>query len=59
MSQPNDPDLVQEDAEGRPRESSPNPTQQRMDEEGPSQEPVDVSWEEERWGETRASEEEQ
>ncbi|HKG18655.1 MAG TPA: hypothetical protein VKB00_02875 [Candidatus Limnocylindrales bacterium] len=59
MSQPNDPDLVQEDAEGRPRESAPNPTQQRMDEEGPPQAPVDVSWEEERWGETPASEEEQ
>jgi hypothetical protein len=44
-----------DEEEDRPRESSPNPTQQRMDEEGPSSKPADVSWDEDSWGETEAS----
>jgi hypothetical protein len=47
------------DTEGRPRESYPNPTQERMDEEGPSDAPADASWDEGRWGETDAPHEEQ
>jgi len=47
------------DGEGRPRESHPNPTQQRMDEEGPSGAPADASWDEARSGETDAPHEEQ
>jgi hypothetical protein len=46
------------DDEGRPRESYPNPTQERMDEEGPSDKPVDVSWDEDQWGETERPDEE-
>jgi hypothetical protein len=48
-----------EDDEGRPRETEPNPTQQRMDETGPSDAPVDASWDEGRWGETEPPHEEQ
>ena len=33
--------------EERPSESEPNPTQERIDEDGPSDKPVDVPWEEE------------
>jgi hypothetical protein len=43
----------------RPREPYPNPTQQRMDEDEPSDAPADVSWEEGRWGESDAPHEEQ
>jgi hypothetical protein len=38
------------DGEERPRESEPNPTQQRLDEEGTEGAPVDVSWKESEWG---------
>ena len=34
----------------RPREDEPNPTQQRMDEEGTDGKPVDASWDESEWG---------
>ena len=34
-----------EEQEGRPSESEPNPTQERIDEEGPSDKPVDAPWE--------------
>ena len=34
------------DEEGR------NETQQRIDEEGPSERPADASWKEDEWGET-------
>ena len=47
------------DDEGRPREPYPNPTQERMDEQGPSDKPADVSWDEGRWGETEPPHEEQ
>ena len=40
--------------EERPRESEPNPTQERMDEEGPEGAPVDASWDEREWGSTDA-----
>jgi len=36
--------------EERPREDAPNPTQQRMDEEGLEGVPVDASWDESEWG---------
>jgi hypothetical protein len=41
-------ELTNEEEEQRPRESEPNPTQERMDEQGESQSdaPVDVEWEE-------------
>jgi hypothetical protein len=35
------------DDEERPREDEPNPTQERMDEEGGGDRPVDVEWTEE------------
>jgi hypothetical protein len=35
-----------EQREERRSESEPNPTQERMDEEGTSDKPVDVPWEE-------------
>ena len=35
----------QSDTEG-PREDAPNPTQEAIDEEGPSDRPADVDWEE-------------
>jgi hypothetical protein len=35
---------LKEDNEERPRESEPNPTQERMDEEGGGERPVDVDW---------------
>jgi hypothetical protein len=41
--------------EERPRESAPNPTQQRMDEEGTEGAPVDASWDEDDWGSTDTS----
>jgi hypothetical protein len=37
---------MSETQEDRPRESEPNPTQERMDEEGTSDRPVDADWEE-------------
>ncbi|MFN2471772.1 MAG: hypothetical protein ABR583_12460 [Gaiellaceae bacterium] len=37
--------------EGR-RESAPNPTQERIDSEGPDERPADASWDEDRWGRT-------
>ena len=42
-----------------PRESYPNPTQQRIDKEGGGEKPVDVSWEEERWGQKESSSQEE
>jgi hypothetical protein len=33
-----------EEQEERPHESEPNPTQERMDEEGNTGQPVDVDW---------------
>ena len=36
--------------EERPRESEPNPTQERMDEEDTEGAPADVSWKEGEWG---------
>ena len=42
--------------EERPREDAPNPTQERMDEEGTDGAPVDVSWNEHDWGGTRPDE---
>ena len=41
--------------EERPREDEPNPTQQRMDEEGTEGKPVDASWDESDWGDTGTS----
>jgi hypothetical protein len=41
--------------EERPREDEPNPTQQRMDEEGTAGAPVDVSWDEDEWGSSEAT----
>jgi hypothetical protein len=38
--------------EERPREDEPNPTQERMDEEGAEGKPVDVSWDESDFGST-------
>jgi hypothetical protein len=36
-------------------EEGRNPTQRRIDEEGPEDAPVDGSWREDEWGETEAS----
>ena len=44
-----DEDMTDEE---RPREDAPNPTQQRIDEEGTEGKPVDVSWNEDDWGDT-------
>ena len=43
-------DETWEEAQVRPRESEPNPTQDRIG--GGEDVPVDVSWEEERFGDT-------
>jgi len=40
--------------EERPRESEPNPTQERIDEEGTEGAPVDASWDEKEWGSTES-----
>jgi hypothetical protein len=37
-------DEEREEQEERPRESEPNPTQERMDDEGTTGQPVDVDW---------------
>jgi hypothetical protein len=36
---------VNEETDG-PREDAPNPTQEAIDQEGPSDQPADVGWEE-------------
>jgi hypothetical protein len=41
--------------EERPREDEPNPTQERMDEEGTEGAPVDASWDEAEWGSTETN----
>ena len=38
------------------REDAPNPTQERIDREGASERPADVSWEEPAWGDTGGAE---
>jgi hypothetical protein len=38
-----------------PQEDAPNPTQQEIDERGPSSQPADASWGEESWGETQGT----
>ena len=42
----------------RPSESEPNPTQERIDEEGTEGAPVDASWDEKEWGDTETSDRE-
>jgi hypothetical protein len=44
--------------EERPREGEPNPTQERMDEEGTEGAPVDASWDEQEWGNTDTDDDE-
>ncbi len=41
------------DQNDAPQEDAPNPTQQAIDEGGPSDQPVDVSWGEESAGDTQ------
>jgi hypothetical protein len=47
-----------EDDEGY-REPAPNPTQERIDREGPDDAPGDVSWREEGWGSTERREDDE